>query len=124
MFCNGIGIPKGDGVLGIGAVVDGNGVTFTKQVSASFSPVPGIASYDRTTVDFGRPVSRSLMARAGLHLPLYLRYSGLRRYDSNAISAVRMGDATGFGVMEWAAVLTPDELARIEAPTAAKEAAL
>jgi hypothetical protein len=103
LFGNAIGIPRGEEVLGVGAVADPSGVTFTQQVTAAFEPEPGIASYQRTAVTYGAPVSRRLTATTQFHIPIALPHSGPGRYDNNAISAVRMGDATGFGVMEWAA---------------------
>lgn len=35
VFCNAIGIPRGDGFVGIGALSDSNGVRFTREVAAS-----------------------------------------------------------------------------------------
>ena len=103
LLCNAIGIPRGGEVLGIGAVADPSGVTFTSEVSATFEPEPGIASYDRTAVIYGAPISRVLTASTQFHIPIALPHSGPGRYDNNAVSAVQMGDAAGFGVMEWAA---------------------
>lgn len=103
LFCNAIGIPRGGEVLGIGAVADTSGVNFTREVSAVFAPSAGIASYDRTSVTYGPPISRSLEATTQFHIPIALPHSGPGRYDNNAMSAVRMGSASGFGVMEWAA---------------------
>ena len=103
LFCNAIGIPRGGEVLGVGAVADPSGVTFTRDVDAAFAPAPGIASYDRTAVTYGAPVSRVLTATTQFHIPIALPHSGPGRYDNNAISTARMGDATGLGVMEWAA---------------------
>ncbi len=103
LFGNAIGIPRGGEVLGIGAVANPSGVTFTREVSATFAPEPGIATYDHTTVTYGAPVSRVLAADTQFHIPIALPHSGPGRYDNNAISAVRMGNAIGFGVMEWAA---------------------
>lgn len=104
MFCNAIGIPSGDTVIGIGMVVDGTGVRSTTRVVADFRPVPGIAAYDRTTVEYGEPLGLTLLAETQCHVAIPLPLSGPDRYDNNALSRVRLGDATGFGVMEWAAV--------------------
>ena len=114
-FCNAIGIPRADRVLGIGVEVDESGVTFTDDVSASFAPAAGVGTYDRAEVTFGAPIERTLTAEARRHVPLYLPHSGPARYDNNAISAVRMGASTGFGVMEWASVLSDDDLAALTA---------
>ena len=70
---------------------------------------------ERTTVSFGAPIDRTLTAETQLHIPIYLPHSGPNRYDNNAISDARMGNATGFGVMEWASVLSDDEVAAIDA---------
>lgn len=113
LFCNAIGIPSGDQVLGIGAVADPTGVTFTTDVHAEFRPVAGIRSYDTTVVTFGAPVDRTLTARTEMHIPILLPHSGPDRYDNNAISRVANGDATGFGVLEWAAVLDADDVAAL-----------
>jgi hypothetical protein len=109
LFCNAIGIPRGDEVIGIGLVADESGVRSTTMVAADFFPAPGIATYNRTTVAYGDPLGLTLEAETQCHVPLPLPLSGPNRYDNNAISRVRMGGSEGFGVMEWAAVLTDDE---------------
>jgi hypothetical protein len=109
LFCNAIGLPGRYGVLGVGMVVDESGVTMTDQVAATFEPTAGIRSYERATVDFGAPLSRTLTAETQLHVPITLPFSGPKRYDNNALSRVRLGVSEGFGVMEWAAELTDDE---------------
>jgi hypothetical protein len=109
LFCNAIGIPRGDTVIGIGLVADASGVRSTSRVAAGFWPAPGIATYDRTTVDYGPPLGLTLQAETQCHVPLPLPLSGPNRYDNNALSRVRLGAASGFGVMEWAAVLSPDD---------------
>ena len=109
LFCNAIGIPRGDRVIGIGMVVDDSGVRSTASVAAAFQPAPGIGTYDRTTVEYGHPLGLTLSAETQCHVPIPLPLSGPNRYDNNALSRVRMGDAEGFGVMEWAAVLTDTE---------------
>jgi hypothetical protein len=114
LFCNAIGIPRGDRVIGIGIVVDESGVRSTSRVAADFRPAPGIASYDRATVEFGDPLGLTLVAETQCHVPLPLPLSGPNRYDNNALSRVRMGNAEGFGVMEWAAVLTVGETQQLE----------
>ena len=105
VFCNAIGIPRGDRVIGIGMIVDESGVRSTSEVAADFRPGPGIATYDRTTVRFGDPLRLTLEAETQCHVPLPLPLSGPKRYDNNALSRVRLGNLEGFGVMEWAAVL-------------------
>jgi hypothetical protein len=107
LFCNAIGIPRGDRVIGIGMVVDESGVRSTGQVRADFRPAPGIGTYDRTTVGYGDPLGLTLLAETQCHVPLPLPLSGPDRYDNNALSRVRMGNSEGFGVMEWASVLEP-----------------
>jgi hypothetical protein len=109
LFCNAIGIPRGDSVIGIGLVADESGVRSTTAVAAEFRPAPGIGTYDRTTVRYGDPLGLILEAETQCHVPLPLPLSGPNRYDNNALSRVRLGAASGFGVMEWAAVLSPDD---------------
>jgi hypothetical protein len=115
VFCNAIGIPSGDEVVGIGAVADADGVRFTKEVSARFDPVAGIGSYDRVTVGFGAGIDATLEARTRRHLPIPLPHSGPGRYDSNAMSAVEMDGLRGFGVMEWASTYSEAEAAALGA---------
>ncbi|MEW6476763.1 MAG: hypothetical protein AB1679_31290 [Actinomycetota bacterium] len=114
LFCNAIGIPRGDQVIGIGMVVDGSGVRSTSRVAANFRPAPGIATYDRSTVEYGDPLGLTLSAETQCHVAIPLPLSGPNRYDNNALSRVRMGAASGFGVMEWAAVLTDGEAALLQ----------
>ncbi|HYH48029.1 MAG TPA: hypothetical protein VEG38_00640 [Acidimicrobiia bacterium] len=114
LFCNAIGIPRDDGVIGIGLVADESGVRSTTVVGADFRPVPGIATYDQTTVTFGDPLRVTLVAESQCHVPIPLPLSGPNRYDNNALSRVRLGSSEGFGVMEWAAVLTDDEAGKLE----------
>jgi hypothetical protein len=114
MFCNAIGIPRGDTVIGIGMIVDETGVRSTGRVAADFHPAPGIATYDRTTVEYGEPLGLTLRAETQCHVALPLPLSGPDRYDNNALSRVRLGGASGFGVMEWAAVFTGGEALRVE----------
>jgi hypothetical protein len=113
LFCNAIGIPSGDGVIGVGVVVDESGATFTHDVGARFTPEPGLLTYDSATVEFGSGISRTLRASTLVHIPIYLPHSGPRRYDNNAISAVEMEGRSGFGVIEWAAVLGQAEDAQL-----------
>jgi hypothetical protein len=105
LFANAIGIPSGGRVVGVGAVADRDGVRWTTEVAADFRPAPGIASYEDVAVTFGLGIDRTLVAETRRHIPIPLPHSGPGRYDSNAISSVRMGDSHGFGVMEWAATL-------------------
>jgi hypothetical protein len=114
VFCNAIGIPRGDRVIGIGMVVDESGVRSTTQVGAEFRPAPGIGSYDTTTVGYGDPLGLSLVAETQCHVPIPLPLSGPNRYDNNALSRVRLGNLEGFGVMEWAGVLTDAEAQQLE----------
>jgi hypothetical protein len=109
LHCNAIGIPRGDRVIGIGMVADESGVRTTTDVGADFDPAPGIGTYDRTTVRYGDPLGLTLQAETQCHVPLPLPLSGPNRYDNNALSRVRIGDLDGFGVMEWAAMLSDDE---------------
>jgi hypothetical protein len=112
-FCNAIGIPTGDRVVGIGAIADGDGVRFSKEVRAEFSPAPGLASYDEVEVGFGAGIDEVLRARTRRHLPIPLPHSGPGRYDSNAMSRVEMRGKEGFGVMEWAATFSDVEAAAL-----------
>jgi hypothetical protein len=109
LFCNAIGIPRGDRVIGIGMVADESGVRSTAHVGAVFHPSPGIGTYDRTTVHYGDPLGLTLDAETQCHVPIPLPLSGPDRYDNNALSRVRMGNLEGFGVMEWAATFSDDE---------------
>jgi hypothetical protein len=116
MFANAIGIPTGDRVAGIGAVADADGVRFTTDVGADYAPRAGVASYDAAEIRYGAPIDLRFSATTQVHWPFYLPHSGPRRYDNNAISAVTLPDGrAGFGVMEWADVLTPDEAAELDA---------
>lgn len=119
LFTNAIGIPNNGETMGIGVVVDESGATFTTDVDAAFRPAPGIGSYDTTTVTFGDPIGRTLTARTDIHVPIYLPHSGPGRYDSNAISRVTLGGVHGFGVMEWAGVLTDAQRDDLDAETVA-----
>jgi hypothetical protein len=114
-FCNAIGIPSGERVVGVGVVVDASGATFTQEVGATFAPRPGLATYDRVEVRYGEGIGETLTATAQVHVPIYLPHSGPLRYDNNALSMVEMGGLTGFGVMEWADVLEPDQGAALDA---------
>ncbi len=120
LFCNAIGIPTGDRVVGVGVVVDESGVSFTDEVAARFTPAPGLLGYERATVEFGTRISRVMSTRTLVHIPIYLPHSGPRRYDNNAISRVEMDGKRGLGVIEWAGVLTGDQTAQID-PTVATE---
>lgn len=119
VFCNAIGIPSGEEVVGIGAIADADGVRFTKQVTARFAPRPGIASYDAVTVGFGAGIDATLEATTRRHLPIPLPHSGPGRYDSNAMSRVRMDGKEGFGVMEWASTFSEAEAAAVDAEVGA-----
>ncbi|MDQ2649306.1 MAG: hypothetical protein M3Z03_07115 [Actinomycetota bacterium] len=109
VFCNAIGIPTGDRIVGIGAVADAEGVRFTTDVHARFRPEPGIASYDSVDVHFGAGIDTTLQSRTRRHVPIPLPHSGPGRYDNNAISSVLMEGKVGFGVMEWASTFTDAE---------------
>ena len=111
LFCNAIGIPRGDHVIGIGMVADESGVRSTGRVAAAFHPAAGIGTYDRTTVEYGDPLGLTLVAQTQCHVAIPLPLSGPNRYDNNALSRVRLGRHEGFGVMEWAAVLSDDDAA-------------
>ena len=114
LHCNAIGIPRGGRVIGIGMVVDESGVRSTTQVGAEFRPAPGIGSYDTTTVGYGDPLGLTLLAETQCHVAIPLPLSGPNRYDNNALSRVRIGNLEGFGVMEWAAMLSDDEARLLE----------
>jgi hypothetical protein len=114
VFCNAIGIPQADKVVGVGAVVDEHGARFTSEVAADYLPRPGVCSYDSSIVRYGEGIDLELRGSTQVHVPMYLPHSGPRRYDNNAISAVTMNGKAGFGVLEWADVLTPGEVAELD----------
>ncbi len=114
VFCNAIGIPRGDGFAGIGAIADAEGVRFTRQVSAVFTPSPGLCSYDRSEVTYGDGIDLVVRGETQQHWPLYLPFSGRDRYDNNAVSAVEAGGLRGFSVMEWATTLPPEQTAVLD----------
>lgn len=111
VFCNAIGIPRGDGFVGIGAVADSRGVRFTREVAAEFSPEPGLCSYDKSEVRYGSGIDFVVRGETQQHWPLQLPYSGRNRYDNNAISTVHVNGLHGFSVMEWATTLSSDQAA-------------
>ncbi|MFT3809594.1 MAG: hypothetical protein QM698_06710 [Micropepsaceae bacterium] len=107
LFCNAIGFPGASGTVGVGILVDETGSYVTNKVEGVFTPKPGLLSYDRSEVRYGFHDPVTLTGVTKLHVPKYLPGSGERRYDNNAISHVRIGDKTGMGCLEWAAVLEP-----------------
>jgi hypothetical protein len=115
VFCNAIGIPKGDGFVGIGAIADRNGVRFTQTVSARFSPEPGLLTYDHSEITYGPGIDLVVTGTTQQHWPMYLPFSGRDRYDNNAISVVEAGGLNGFAVMEWATTLLPEHTAVLDA---------
>ena len=96
VFCNAIGIPQSERVVGIGAMVDEGGVRFTTEVSGGYEPIAGLRSYERSVVRYGAGIDAEVTATTQTHLPMYLPHSGPRRYDNNAISAATLGDRRGF----------------------------
>jgi hypothetical protein len=114
VFCNAIGIPRGDGYAGIGAVADAGGVRFARRVSAVFRPSPGLCTYDHSEVTYAEGVDLVVQGETQQHWPLYLPFSGQNRYDNNAISAVQAGGRHGFSVMEWATTLPPEQTAVLD----------
>jgi hypothetical protein len=114
VFCNAIGIPKGDGFVGIGAIADRDGVRFTQEVSARFTPEPGLLTYDHSEVTYGPGIDLVVRGATQQHWPMYLPFSGRDRYDNNAISAVEAGGLDGFSVMEWATTLAPEQTAVLD----------
>ncbi|MGH9038726.1 MAG: hypothetical protein ACRDZ3_00685 [Acidimicrobiia bacterium] len=121
LFTNAIGIPAGERVVGVGVVVDEAGPVFTSEVGASFTPTAGLHGYAQATIDFGAGISRTMRTRTVTHIPIHLPHSGPRRYDNNAISTVEMDEKAGFGVIEWADVLTENESAQLEPSSAPEE---
>ena len=71
---------------------------FTTEVSASYEPVAGLRSYERSVVRYGAGIDAEVTATTQAHVPMYLPHSGPRRYDNNAISAAVSGDRRGFAV--------------------------
>lgn len=110
VFCNAIGIPRGDGFVGIGAISDTQGVRFTNEVAADFNPEPGLCSYDRSEVRYGSGIDLVVRGETQQHWPLELPYSGRNRFDNNAISKVQAEGLHGFAVMEWATTLSPEQV--------------
>jgi hypothetical protein len=114
VFANAIGMPVGPGVVGIGAVSDRNGVRFTREVEARYTPEPGLLSYDAVEVRYGAGVGLVITGAVQQHWPMYLPFSGRDRYDNNAITAVSAGELEGFAVMEWATTLPPPQTAVLD----------
>ena len=115
VFCNAIGMPVGDGFVGIGGYCDASGVRFTQQVAASYTPEPGLLTYERTEVTYGAGVDLVVRGEVQQHWPMYLPFSGRDRYDNNALSAVEANGLRGFAVMEWATTLDPAHTAVLDA---------
>jgi hypothetical protein len=115
VFCNAIGFPGPDTTVGTGIVVDRTGSYLTTDVSAEFTPAPGLRTYDTTRIRYGFAEPIVLEGRTGVHVPKYLPGSRDRGYDNNAISHVRTGDLTGMGCLEWASVLEPEQAATLDA---------
>ena len=69
LFCNAIGIPRGDRVIGIGMVVDESGVRSTTQVAAAFDPAPGSAPTTAPTVRYGDPLGAHPLRRDAVPRP-------------------------------------------------------
>lgn len=115
VFCNAIGMPRGGGVVGIGAISDRNGVRFTKEVSALYTPSPGLLSYDHSEVTYGAGIEMVVRGETQQHWPMYLPYSGRDRYDNNAITSAEANGLRGFSVMEWATTLPPEQTAILDA---------
>lgn len=115
VFCNAIGIPRGDGFVGIGAISDSRGVRFTHEVSAQFSPEPGLRSYDQSEVNYGGEIDLVVRGETQQHWPFQLPFSGRNRYDNNAISRASANGYQGFSVMEWASTLPSEQIADLDA---------
>jgi hypothetical protein len=114
LFCNAIAAPLGDKTIGIGIVVSEQGAFYTRHVTGTFMPKPGLLSYDRTRITYGQDQQLVLEGRTKLHVPKYLPGSGKFRYDNNAISYVTMGGKTGMGCLEWASTLDPADALELE----------
>jgi hypothetical protein len=114
LFCNAIGITSGDKIVGAGLMTDKNGTRLTTDVRARFDPEPGILSYNKVQVQYGAGVDAVLDATVQAHMPKYLPHSGPLRYDNNGLSAVTIGKHQGFGVMEWATVMTAEQAAEVD----------
>jgi hypothetical protein len=115
VFCNAIGMPKGDGFVGIGGIADANGVRFTQQVEAAYTPEPGLLTYEHAEVRYGAGIDLVVRGEVQQHWPMYLPFSGKDRYDNNAMSAVEAEGMQGFSVMEWATTLLPAQTALLDA---------
>jgi hypothetical protein len=114
VFCNAIGMPKADGFVGIAGLSDEHGVRFTQDVAATFTPAPGLLTYDRVEVRYGAGIDLVVTGEVQQHWPMYLPYSGRHRYDNNALSSVSAGNLEGFSVMEWATTLAPEQTACLD----------
>lgn len=114
VFGNAIGFPQPGGTIGAGLRVTRHGTDVTSTVDASFLPAPGILSYDRSVVTYGFEPPLVVEGRTGIHLPLYLPYSGTNRYDNNAISAVTAGGKRGMAVMEWASTFGAEQASELD----------
>lgn len=114
VFCNAIGFPRPEGTIGTGILVSERGAFVTRDVSAVFSPRPGLRCYDQSTVHYGFREPLTLQGRTRVHVPKYLPGSGARRYDNNAISYVTMAGITGMGCLEWAGVLEASQAADLD----------
>lgn len=117
VFCNAIGMPKGDGFVGIAGISDADGVRFSDEVAARFSPEPGRCTYDTVEVTYGRGIDKVVGGSVQQHWPMYLPFSGRDRYDNNAMTAVECGGLSGFSVMEWATTMDPSDTAVLDALT-------
>ena len=93
----------------------GSAVRSAREVSASFTPAPGLLSYDHSEVVYGPGVDLVVRGTTQQHWPMYLPYSGRDRYDNNAMSAVEAGGLRGFAVMEWATTMPAERTAQLDA---------
>lgn len=114
IFCNAIGFPGPLKTIGTGILVNEKGSFVTQSVRGEFSPAPGLWAYDTSSIHFGFEEPFAMECRTKVHVPKYLPGSGHHRYDNNAISYVNIGDKTGMGCIEWAAVLGRDQAAILD----------
>lgn len=114
LFFNALGRTTPEGVRGMGVVVDRAGQAITTDVSVEFLPSPGLHGFTETRVHIGGDKPINAIGRAQVHLVKYLPGSGPRRFDDNALSSVEAGGLTGFGVHEFAGMLSAEEAAELD----------
>lgn len=114
LFFNALGRNTADGPRGMGVVVDREGQTITTDVSMDFLPATGLYGFTKTCVHIGGDKPIDAIGKAQVHFVKYLPGSGPRRFDDNALSAVEAESLIGFGVHEYAGMLSPEEALELD----------